>query len=67
MAAERGHVVGTLLSLSAAGPMFDAYRKRAQELGPRNPHLAGRKAPPQPFRQNLEPQDHLHPIVELGI
>jgi hypothetical protein len=47
--------------------MFDAYRKRAQELGPRNPHLAGRKAPPQPFRQNLEPQDHLHPIVELGI
>ncbi len=33
MAAERGHVVGTLLSLSAAGPMFDAYRKRAQELG----------------------------------
>src|SRR5260370_13965811 len=33
MAAERGHVVGTLLSLSAAGPMFTAYRKRAQELG----------------------------------
>ena len=33
MAAERGHVVGTLLSLSAAGPMFDAYRQRAQELG----------------------------------
>jgi alkanesulfonate monooxygenase SsuD/methylene tetrahydromethanopterin reductase-like flavin-dependent oxidoreductase (luciferase family) len=33
MAAERGHVVGTLLSLSAAGPMFAAYRKRAQELG----------------------------------
>jgi alkanesulfonate monooxygenase SsuD/methylene tetrahydromethanopterin reductase-like flavin-dependent oxidoreductase (luciferase family) len=29
MAAERGHVVGTLLSLSAAGPMFEAYRKRA--------------------------------------
>ena len=26
MAAERGHVVGTLLSLSAAGPMFEAYR-----------------------------------------
>src|SRR6266480_736842 len=25
MAAERGHVVGTLLSLSAAGPMFEAY------------------------------------------
>jgi len=33
MAAERGHVVGTLLSLSAAGPMFEAYRKRARELG----------------------------------
>jgi alkanesulfonate monooxygenase SsuD/methylene tetrahydromethanopterin reductase-like flavin-dependent oxidoreductase (luciferase family) len=33
MAAEHGHVVGTLLSLSAAGPMFAAYRKRAQELG----------------------------------
>src|SRR5271156_6597826 len=33
MAAEHGHVVGTLLSLSAAGPMFEAYRKRAQELG----------------------------------
>jgi hypothetical protein len=33
MAAERGHVVGTLPSLSAAGPMFDAYRRRAQELG----------------------------------
>jgi hypothetical protein len=33
MAAERGHVVGTLLSLSAAGPMFEAYRKRAWELG----------------------------------
>jgi alkanesulfonate monooxygenase SsuD/methylene tetrahydromethanopterin reductase-like flavin-dependent oxidoreductase (luciferase family) len=33
MAAERGHVVGTLLSLSAAGPMFEAYRKRAHELG----------------------------------
>ena len=33
LAAERGHVVGTLLSLSAAGPMFEAYRKRAQELG----------------------------------
>ena len=26
MAAERGHVVGTLLSLSAAGPVFEAYR-----------------------------------------
>jgi alkanesulfonate monooxygenase SsuD/methylene tetrahydromethanopterin reductase-like flavin-dependent oxidoreductase (luciferase family) len=33
MAAEHGHVVGTLLSLSAAGPMFEAYRKRARELG----------------------------------
>jgi alkanesulfonate monooxygenase SsuD/methylene tetrahydromethanopterin reductase-like flavin-dependent oxidoreductase (luciferase family) len=33
MAAERGHVVGTLLSLSAAGPMFQAYRQRARELG----------------------------------
>src|SRR6202171_6153344 len=33
MASERGHVVGTLLSLSAAGPMFEAYRQRAQELG----------------------------------
>ena len=33
MAAERGHVVGTLLSGSAAKPMYDAYRKRAAELG----------------------------------
>src|SRR5438132_831213 len=33
MAAEHGHVVGTLLSGSGAGPMFDAYRKRAAELG----------------------------------
>jgi alkanesulfonate monooxygenase SsuD/methylene tetrahydromethanopterin reductase-like flavin-dependent oxidoreductase (luciferase family) len=33
MAAERGHVVGTLLSGSAAKPMYDAYRKRATELG----------------------------------
>jgi alkanesulfonate monooxygenase SsuD/methylene tetrahydromethanopterin reductase-like flavin-dependent oxidoreductase (luciferase family) len=32
-AAEHGHVVGTLLSLSAAGPMFEAYRRRARELG----------------------------------
>ena len=32
-AAERGHVVATLLSGSVAKPMFDAYRKRAQELG----------------------------------
>src|ERR1700686_5053347 len=31
MAAEHGHVVGTLLWLAAAGPMFDAYRKRGQE------------------------------------
>src|SRR5260221_8193436 len=36
MAAEHGHVVATLLSGSGAGPMFDAYRKRAQELG--RPH-----------------------------
>ncbi len=33
MAAERGHVIGTLLSGSAAGPMFSAYRKRSAELG----------------------------------
>ena len=33
MAAEKGHVIGTLLSGSVAGPMFDAYRKRAKELG----------------------------------
>jgi alkanesulfonate monooxygenase SsuD/methylene tetrahydromethanopterin reductase-like flavin-dependent oxidoreductase (luciferase family) len=33
MAAERGHVIGTLLSGSVAKPMFDAYRKRAAELG----------------------------------
>jgi alkanesulfonate monooxygenase SsuD/methylene tetrahydromethanopterin reductase-like flavin-dependent oxidoreductase (luciferase family) len=32
-AAERGHVIGTLLSGSVAKPMFDAYRKRALELG----------------------------------
>ena len=32
-AAERGHVVGTLLSGGVAKPMFDAYRKRARELG----------------------------------
>ncbi len=32
-AAERGHVVGTLLSGGVAKPMFDAYRKRAAELG----------------------------------
>jgi alkanesulfonate monooxygenase SsuD/methylene tetrahydromethanopterin reductase-like flavin-dependent oxidoreductase (luciferase family) len=36
MAAEHGHVVATLLSGSGAGPMFDAYRKRARELG--RPH-----------------------------
>jgi alkanesulfonate monooxygenase SsuD/methylene tetrahydromethanopterin reductase-like flavin-dependent oxidoreductase (luciferase family) len=33
LAAERGHVVGTLLSVAAAGPMFAAYRERARELG----------------------------------
>src|SRR5262249_56580695 len=33
MAAERGHVVGTLVSPSAAGPVFEAHRKRARELG----------------------------------
>jgi alkanesulfonate monooxygenase SsuD/methylene tetrahydromethanopterin reductase-like flavin-dependent oxidoreductase (luciferase family) len=33
LAAEHGHVVGTLLSVAAAGPMFEAYRKRARELG----------------------------------
>lgn len=33
MAAERGHVIATLLSGSVAKPMFDAYRKRANELG----------------------------------
>jgi len=33
MAAERGHVVGTLLSGGTAKPMFDAYRQRARELG----------------------------------
>ena len=33
LAAEKGHVVGTLLSGSVAKPMFDAYRKRATELG----------------------------------
>lgn len=33
MAAERGHVIGTLLSGSVAAPMFNAYRKRASELG----------------------------------
>ena len=33
MAAERGHVIATLLSGSVAKPMFDAYRKRAAELG----------------------------------
>jgi alkanesulfonate monooxygenase SsuD/methylene tetrahydromethanopterin reductase-like flavin-dependent oxidoreductase (luciferase family) len=32
-AAERGHVVGTLLSGGLAKPMFEAYRKRARELG----------------------------------
>lgn len=33
MAAEHGHVVGTLLSVAAAGPMFAAYRERARQLG----------------------------------
>jgi alkanesulfonate monooxygenase SsuD/methylene tetrahydromethanopterin reductase-like flavin-dependent oxidoreductase (luciferase family) len=33
MAAERGHVVGTLLSGGTAKPMYEAYRKRARELG----------------------------------
>src|SRR3954470_22150993 len=33
MAAEKGHVVGTLLSGGTAKPMYDAYRKRARELG----------------------------------
>jgi len=33
LAAERGHVVGTLLSGGLAKPMYDAYRARARELG----------------------------------
>jgi alkanesulfonate monooxygenase SsuD/methylene tetrahydromethanopterin reductase-like flavin-dependent oxidoreductase (luciferase family) len=33
VAAEKGHVVGTLLSGGIAKPMFDAYRTRARELG----------------------------------
>jgi alkanesulfonate monooxygenase SsuD/methylene tetrahydromethanopterin reductase-like flavin-dependent oxidoreductase (luciferase family) len=33
LAAERGHVVGTLLSGGTAKPMYDAYRQRARELG----------------------------------
>jgi alkanesulfonate monooxygenase SsuD/methylene tetrahydromethanopterin reductase-like flavin-dependent oxidoreductase (luciferase family) len=33
LAAERGHVVGTLLSGGTARPMYDAYRRRARELG----------------------------------
>ncbi len=32
-AAEKGHVVGTLLSGAIAKPMFQAYRDRAAELG----------------------------------
>ncbi|MEZ5816914.1 MAG: LLM class flavin-dependent oxidoreductase [Hyphomicrobiaceae bacterium] len=32
-AAERGHVIATLLSGSVAKPMFDAYRQRAAQLG----------------------------------
>jgi alkanesulfonate monooxygenase SsuD/methylene tetrahydromethanopterin reductase-like flavin-dependent oxidoreductase (luciferase family) len=31
--AEHGHVVGTLLSDGLAKPMYEAYRKRARELG----------------------------------
>src|SRR5580693_5729846 len=33
LAAERGHVVGTLLSGGLAKPMYEAYRARARELG----------------------------------
>ena len=33
MAAERGHVVGTLLSLPAAGPMFEAYSQARRNSG----------------------------------
>lgn len=33
LAAERGHVVGTLLSSGVATPMYEAYRQRARELG----------------------------------
>jgi alkanesulfonate monooxygenase SsuD/methylene tetrahydromethanopterin reductase-like flavin-dependent oxidoreductase (luciferase family) len=33
LAAERGHVIGTLLSAGTAKPMYDAYRKRAREKG----------------------------------
>jgi alkanesulfonate monooxygenase SsuD/methylene tetrahydromethanopterin reductase-like flavin-dependent oxidoreductase (luciferase family) len=33
LAAEKGHVIGTLLSAGTAKPMYDAYRKRAQEMG----------------------------------
>jgi alkanesulfonate monooxygenase SsuD/methylene tetrahydromethanopterin reductase-like flavin-dependent oxidoreductase (luciferase family) len=33
LAAERGHVVGTLLSGGTAKPMYDAYRQRARVLG----------------------------------
>jgi alkanesulfonate monooxygenase SsuD/methylene tetrahydromethanopterin reductase-like flavin-dependent oxidoreductase (luciferase family) len=33
LAAERGHVVGTLLSSGVATPMYEAYRRRARELG----------------------------------
>jgi alkanesulfonate monooxygenase SsuD/methylene tetrahydromethanopterin reductase-like flavin-dependent oxidoreductase (luciferase family) len=38
VAAERGHVVGTLLSLPAAGPMFEAYSQARR-------NLAGGRAP----------------------
>ena len=33
LAAERGHVIGTLLAGASAKPMFDAYKARAKELG----------------------------------
>ena len=33
LAAERGHVVGTLLSGGLVKPMYDGYRARARELG----------------------------------
>jgi alkanesulfonate monooxygenase SsuD/methylene tetrahydromethanopterin reductase-like flavin-dependent oxidoreductase (luciferase family) len=33
MAAEKGYVIGTLLSGAVAGPLFNAYRARARELG----------------------------------
>ena len=33
LAANKGHIIGTLLSAGTAKPMYDAYRKRARELG----------------------------------